>query len=303
MGSAALELDSLSKRYGDTVALDSLSFSLSRGEIFGFVGPNGAGKTTTMRIALGVLAADSGSVLWDGRPITFADRRRIGYMPEERGLYPTWGVLEQLTYLARLHGVEAAKARSDALQWLARMDLEDRATAQLQKLSQGNQQRVELVAALLHEPQVLILDEPFAGLDPVAVDTMSAVLREQASAGVAVLFSSHQLEIVESLCDRVGIVQRGRMVACGTVAELRRSAGRRYWVDAGSGATDWVTALRGVTVLRRDGSPLLVSLSDGVTEQSLLQAALQAGTVHEFAPDSPRLSELFRHVLAETAAA
>ncbi|MBV8300962.1 MAG: ATP-binding cassette domain-containing protein [Candidatus Dormibacteraeota bacterium] len=300
---AALELVALNKRYGDTVALDSLSFSLSRGEIFGFVGPNGAGKTTTMRITIGVLAADSGSVLWDGRPIAFADRRRIGYMPEERGLYPTWGVLEQLVYLARLHGVDTAQARADAMRWLARMDLEDRATVQLQKLSQGNQQRVELIAALLHAPNVLILDEPFAGLDPVAVDTMSAVLREQAAAGVAVLFSSHQLEIVESLCDRVGIVRHGRMVASGTVAELRRSAGRRYWIDIPGAAQDWTATLPGATVLRREGSRWLVSLNDGVSEESLLEHALQAGAVHEFAPDAPRLSELFRHVISEDAAA
>jgi ABC-2 type transport system ATP-binding protein len=222
-----LEIDRVSKRYARVQALQELSFEVRAGELFGFVGPNGAGKTTTMRIVLGVLAADAGEVRWGGEPITFATRRRIGYMPEERGLYPSMGVTEQLVYLAELHGMRAGDARAASARWLERLGLGDRGGEQLQKLSQGNQQRVQLAAALLFSPDVLVLDEPFSGLDPVAVDVMSDVLREQADAGISVLFSSHQLELVEQLCDRVGIIRGGRMLAAGSVEELRSGSAPR----------------------------------------------------------------------------
>jgi ABC-2 type transport system ATP-binding protein len=181
MAERVLEVERLAKRYGDVVALQELSFQVRAGELFGFVGANGAGKTTTMRIAMGVLSADAGEVRWAGAPLTFEARRRIGYMPEERGLYPKMRVLEQLVYLAELHGVANDAARQAARHWLERFDLAARAADEVQKLSHGNQQRVQLVAALVFAPEILILDEPFAGLDPVSVDVMSAVLREQAA--------------------------------------------------------------------------------------------------------------------------
>ncbi len=216
-----LEIDRVSKRYGDVVALQELSLQVRGGELFGFVGSNGAGKTTAMRILLGVLSADSGQVRWRGAPITFETRRRIGYLPEERGLYPKMRVGEQLVYLAELHGMNARAARQAAGHWIDRLGLGDRRRDEVQKLSLGNQQRVQLAAALVYDPEVLVLDEPFSGLDPVAVDLMAKVLRESADRGVPVLFSSHQLELVERLCDRVGIIAGGRMVACGTTAELQ----------------------------------------------------------------------------------
>ncbi len=216
-----LELDGLCKRYGEVLALDDLTFDIRAGEIFGFVGSNGAGKTTAMRIALGVLLADRGQVRWQGRPVTFETRRQFGYMPEERGLYPKMKVGEQLTYLARLHGLAAGQARERTRSWTERLGVVDRLDDEVEKLSLGNQQRVQLAAALVHDPAVLVLDEPFSGLDPVAVEVMSQVLRERAAAGVPVLFSSHQLDLVERICDRVGIVRAGRLVACGTVGELQ----------------------------------------------------------------------------------
>ena len=298
MPDAVLEIDGISKRYGSVIALDHMTFSLYAGELFGFVGPNGAGKTTTMRIVLGVLASDSGAVLWGGEPITFADRRRIGYMPEERGLYPTMKVTDQLVYLAELHGMSRNEARASAERWLLRLNLEGRGGDQLQKLSHGNQQRVELAAALMHSPRALILDEPFAGLDPVAVDVMSDVLREQAAAGVPVLLSSHQLELVEDLCDRVGIVRGGRMVANGTVEELRHGGAVRYWVDAPSASRDWTAMLAGTRVVRTDGSRVLLELRDGADDQAVLHAALATGPVREFRRDTPRLSELFRDIVS-----
>jgi ABC-2 type transport system ATP-binding protein len=298
-----LEIDRVSKRYGSVAALQELSFEVRAGELFGFVGPNGAGKTTTMRIVLGVLAADAGAVRWGGEPITFATRRRIGYMPEERGLYPSMGVTEQLVYLAELHGMRAGDARAASAQWLERLGLGDRGGEQLQKLSQGNQQRVQLAAALLFSPDVLVLDEPFSGLDPVAVDVMSAVLREQADAGISVLFSSHQLELVEQLCDRVGIIRGGRMLAAGSVQELRSGSAPRYWVDAPEAPAGWVEKVLGATVVRMDGSRILVELQPPAGDQSLLQAALATGPVREFRRDTPTLSELFRSVITEEPAA
>lgn len=288
------------RRYGDLVALQELSLQVAAGELFGFVGANGSGKTTTMRIVMGVLAADSGEVRWGGAPVTFETHRRFGYMPEERGLYPKMRVLEQLVYLAQLHGVEPAAAGRSAIAWLERLGLSERRNDEVQKLSRGNQQRVQLAAALVFEPELLVLDEPFAGLDPVAVDVMSEVLRDRANAGIPVIFSSHQLDIVERLCDRVGIIKAGQMVVTGTVTELRSSGPARYWVDAPMAADDWTARLSGVKLVRREGTRTLLELADGTDDQAVLRVALATGPVHEFRRDIPPLSELFRHVIAET---
>jgi ABC-2 type transport system ATP-binding protein len=294
-----LEIDAVSKRYGDVVALRDMTFDVRAGELFGFVGSNGAGKTTAMRIALGVLAADSGEVRWNGEPITFETRRRIGYMPEERGLYPKMKVLDQLVYLAELHGRSTNDAHRSAENWIARLGLRDRRGDEVQKLSLGNQQRVQLAAALVHEPDVLVLDEPFSGLDPVAVDVMSQVLREKASEGVPVVFSSHQLDLVERLCDRVGIVRNGSLVACGTVGELRSGGESTLVVDAPDASPDWADGLVGVRVLGVSGSRSVLELGDGADDQAVLKAALATGPVHEFSRQRPTLTELFRNVVTQ----
>jgi ABC-2 type transport system ATP-binding protein len=299
-----LEIVDVSKRFGEVVALDHMTFDVRAGEVFGFVGSNGAGKSTTMRIALGVLAADSGEVRWCGRPLTLDDRRRIGYMPEERGLYPRMKVAEQLEYLARLHGLSAADARRSVGRWTERLGVADRGKDEVQKLSLGNQQRVQLAAALVHDPEVLVLDEPFSGLDPLAVDVMSDVLRETCSQGVPVLFSSHQLDLVERLCDRVGIVRRGRMVACGSVDELRADGVSRLVVDAPMAPAGWAQGLPGVVrTVPEPGvagrSRTLLELAPDADDQAVLRAALATGPVHEFRRRRPSLTELFRHVVSE----
>ncbi len=219
--SVTLELRDLRKRYGETVALDGASFAVGAGEMFGFVGPNGAGKTTLMRIVLGVLAADGGEVLWQGAPIGEEERRRIGYMPEERGLYPKMRVRDHLVFVARLHGLDEERAAASADRWLDRLGLAERAEEAVEALSLGNQQRVQLGLALVHEPDLLVLDEPFSGLDPDGVDALSGALRtEIAERRVPVIFSSHQLELVERLCDRVAIIRAGRIVGSGALDEL-----------------------------------------------------------------------------------
>ena len=199
-----IEIDDIRKRFGEVQALDGCSFSVERGRMLGFLGPNGAGKTTTMRAIFGLVEPDSGAVLWDGRPVGLEERLRFGYMPEERGLYPRMPVAEQIAYFGRLHGMDAGAARTAAEEWLERLGLAERATAKLEELSHGNQQRAQLAAALVHEPELLVLDEPFSGLDPVAVQTLAELLRREAERGAAVLFSSHQLDLVEDICEDVG---------------------------------------------------------------------------------------------------
>ncbi|TDD71568.1 ATP-binding cassette domain-containing protein [Jiangella aurantiaca] len=301
-----LELDRLSRRYGDVVALDDLSFAVRPGQMYGFVGTNGAGKTTAMRIVLGVLEPHSGEVRWNEAPLNQDIRREFGYMPEERGLYPKMQVHEHLVYLARLHGVSgitATKAASDLLEALA---LSERASDRIESLSLGNQQRVQLAAALVHEPTVMVLDEPFSGLDPMGVDSMAAVLRARVDAGAAVVFSSHQLELVERLCDAVGIIRAGRLVADGTVDELRGTGAPRYRLDVGA-PPGWTASLAdavpGLSVVEDGGRTALVELPPSADDQALLDAARALGTVHQFTPVRPTLAELFRSVVAEPAGA
>ncbi|MEV6904726.1 ATP-binding cassette domain-containing protein [Amycolatopsis sp. NPDC051372] len=299
MPEPGLEIDAISKRYGTVVALEKMTFDVRPGELFGFVGSNGAGKTTTMRIALGVLSADAGEVRFAGSPITHDTRRHVGYMPEERGLYPKMKVGEQLTYLARLHGMSAADAKASTERWTERLGVASRRDDEVEKLSLGNQQRVQLAAALVHEPRILVLDEPFSGLDPVAVDVMSKVLKEKAADGVPVVFSSHQLDLVERLCDRIGIVRSGRMEAMGTVSQLRAGGAVRLLVDAPQAADGWAVNLPGVTVLGRDGSVTELELADGADDQVVLRAALATGPVREFTRKLPSLTDLFRSVVTE----
>jgi len=293
-----LEVDGLTKRYGTKLALSDLSFSVRPGEVYGFVGANGAGKTTAMRIMLGVLAADSGVVRWQGKPVTFETRRRFGYMPEERGLYPKMRVTEHLVYLARLHGLDLGTATRSADALTERLGVAERRTDAIEKLSLGNQQRVQLAAALVHDPEVLVLDEPFSGLDPVGVDALAGVLLERARRGVPVVFSSHQLDLVERLCDSVGIINAGRMVATGTVEDLRAQEGRRQLLvivrDAPAG---WAAVIPGVTVVSERRGELVLELADGVDDQEVLAAAARAGRVEHFSWRQPTLTELFREAV------
>jgi ABC-2 type transport system ATP-binding protein len=297
-----LVVDDLTKTYGATRALDSMAFHVRPGEVFGFVGANGAGKSTTMRIIAGVLAADSGSVLRGERPLDRAARRRLGVMPEERGLYPKMPVGGQLTYFGRLHGMSKGDAAKRARHWCESLDVAQHWSKEVQSLSLGNQQRVQLAAALVHDPEVLVLDEPFSGLDPVAVDVMSEVLTSQARAGVPVLFSSHQLDLVERLCDRVGVAARGRIVAQGSVEELTRTSHERL-VVVGAPVEHWVAEIGDVHVVsatRVDPSTSRTTLeAEHLDDQVVLRAALAAGPVHSLERPRTPLSDVFRDVVAD----
>ncbi len=305
MTTTGLEVDGLHKSYGTVTALDDCSFDVQPGEVFGFVGSNGAGKTTAMRIMLGVLAADSGEVRWKGRPLDSQARSRVGYMPEERGLYPKMKVGEQLVYLAQLHGLSRHEAIAAVDHWTDRLGVGARRFDSVMKLSLGNQQRVQLAAALAHNPTALVLDEPFSGLDPVAVDVMSAVLREKADEGVPVVFSSHQLDLVERICDRVGVIRAGRMEAIGAVDDLRvtdRPQWRLVFDGDLASLRAWIRTVAGAKVLPSRGQKdaLIIEAtgpSMGV-EQEILKGALARGTVREYAPVRPSLVDLFRHIVS-----
>ncbi|WP_033660450.1 ABC transporter ATP-binding protein [Salinispora pacifica] len=291
-----LRLDGVDRSFGGRRVLQNVSFDAEAGRMTGFVGGNGAGKTTTMRIILGVLAADAGQVTWRGAPLTRAVRRRFGYMPEERGLYPKMAVREQLVYLARLHGMTAPAAARNTDTLLERVGLADRGNDLLEKLSLGNQQRAQIVAALVPEPEVLVLDEPFSGLDPLAVDTVVDVLKERAAAGVPVLFSSHQLDVVERLCDDLVIISAGTIRAAGSRAQLRAThTAPRYELvvehDAG-----WLRDHPGVTLVELEGARAVFELPRGTDEQPVLHTALARGPVREFRPVVPSLAEIFREV-------
>jgi ABC-2 type transport system ATP-binding protein len=289
-----LEIDALTKRYGAVRALDGASFTARRGRLVGFLGPNGAGKTTTMRCIFGLATPDSGATRWDGAPIDADTRLRFGYMPEQRGLYPRMRVAEQLSYFGQHHGLSRSDARRKSGEWLERFGLADRAKSKLEDLSHGNQQRVQLATALVHDPELLVLDEPFSGLDPIGIATMADVLSERARAGVGVVFSSHQLDLVEEVCEDVVIISRGRVVAEGAIEELKARSGRRH-VDvevAGSGG-NWLDGTNHHTVLERDGDRVRLLVDESVDLDALLRTARAAGEVRRFSYEPPKLSELF----------
>ena len=292
-----LEVSHLTRTYGELRAVDDVSFVVPAGQMIGFVGGNGAGKTTTMRMIMGLLAPDAGAVRWQGRPISRHDRARFGYMPEERGLYAKQPILDQLIYLARWKGMTHADAHAEATVLLERFGLGERVKDKLEKLSLGNQQRVQITAAVMADPIGLILDEPFSGLDPKATDQMAGLLAERAARGVPVLFSSHQLDLIDRLCDGLVILSEGRVVAAGTKEELEaRGAVRHRLVLAGDAG--WVRDLRGLRVDDVDGGTALLEVLVPGAENELLAQALQRGRVLEFARLRPTLSEIYREVTA-----
>jgi ABC-2 type transport system ATP-binding protein len=293
-----LELIELTKRFGNTVALDGLSLCATPGRIHGFVGRNGAGKTTAMRIAVGLAAADSGRVLWNGAPVDATSRAGFGYMPEERGLYPAMTARAQVTYFGELSGLGRAAAKTEADRVLSGLGITERAGDNVDKLSLGNQQRVQLAIALVQSPELLILDEPFSGLDPVGVDVLADVLCTEVARGTGVVFSSHQLELVERLCDEVTIVDSGRVVASGTIAALRAGQGaHRYRVVLDGGWTTWADSVRGARVVSDERGEVLLELAPGTDDQVVLDAARAAGRVLTFDRVTPSLAELFREVV------
>jgi ABC-2 type transport system ATP-binding protein len=293
----SLQIDQVTKRFGSTVALDRLTFDVARGEVFGFLGANGAGKTTTMRICLGIIKPDAGEIRWENRPVGDLSRGTWGYLPEERGLYPRMGVLDQLVYFATLYGAAPDRARREALAWLTRFHIRDYADRRAEELSKGNQQKVQFIAAILHGPDVLLMDEPFTGLDPINLVLLREAFMELRDEGRTLIFSTHQMEAAEAMCESVAIVDRGRLVAGGPLRELKRASGRR-WIrialDGESPAPTWLAELRGVDVVRRDAKGAELELIAGAEPAATLSDVLTRGaTVNHFEVVEPSLEALF----------
>ena len=292
----SLLIDDLHKTFGQVVALDGLSFEVPSGEVFGFLGANGAGKTTTMRIAIGVLAANSGRVVWSGTDTRQLPRATWGYLPEERGLYPRMVVLDQLVFFASLQGVPRDIARRDALGWLRRLRVPELATRKAEELSKGNQQKIQLISAILHNPPVLLMDEPFTGLDPVNVALLREAFLELRDEGRTLIFSTHQMETVEAMCESIAIVDHGRVVVGGPLRQIKRASGRRLVrlsVD-GDHRMAWLAAVPGARILRPGIDRTEIELDDGTEPDAVLAAAIAAGArVSHFEVGEPSLEQIF----------
>lgn len=288
-----LDVVEIEKRFGDVVALDRVSLRVERGSLVGFLGPNGAGKTTTMRAVMGLIGLDAGGVRWGGAAVDDGVRRRFGYMPAERGMYPKMRVGEQIVYFARLAGLDPTAAGRAAAGWMERLGIAGRADDEVQALSSGNQQRVQLAITLVHEPELLVLDEPFSGLDPVAVETMKAVLLERVDAGAAVLFSSHQLDLVADLTDQVVIIDRGRVVLDGDVQELRGRSPIRHVTVGFADDVVWVPSVPTWVVVGASGRVVRLSVPADTPAAEVLRDADRAGTVVSFEFTPPDLSDVF----------
>jgi ABC-2 type transport system ATP-binding protein len=291
----SLVLENLTKRFGTVTALDGISFKVDRGQVFGFLGANGAGKTTTMRIVLDILRPDAGTVTWEGTPTTDVPRRTWGYLPEERGLYPRLEVLEQLVFFASLYAIPRKVAAERGRDWLARFRIPEYEKSRAEQLSKGNQQKVQLIAAILHEPDVLIMDEPFSGLDPVNVSLLKEAFGEMRKRGTTLIFSTHQMDQVEELCESVALIDRGRLVLGGPILDVKRSTGRqviRLGVEGDAGLP-WLADLEGVTVIRpgEDYTELDVR---GRDPQDVLAAAIAHGErVTQFVIADPSIEQIF----------
>lgn len=296
-----LSVRNLTRSFGTRKVVDDVSFDVGRGRLTGFVGGNGAGKTTTMRMILGVLQPDAGEVTLDGKPVGQSALHGFGYMPEERGLYHKMEIAEQLAYLARLHGIDKVTATQRADDLLERLGLIERRRDKLEALSLGNQQRVQVAAALVHDPDVLIMDEPFSGLDPLAVDEVVAVIAEHAARGVPVLFSSHQLEVVERLCDDLVIIAHGQVRAAGEREALRAQYSGSLWSMETGNDAGWVRGVPGVRVDELAGTTVLFE-ADAATADAVLKSAVERGTVTSFRPVKPTLGEIFRDIVVDAPA-
>ena len=290
-----LRIDGLRKAFGEVQALDGVSLTVHAGEVFGFLGANGAGKTTTMRIVLGFLRPDAGAVTWMQQDASSWPRRVWGYMPEERGLYPRMPVIDQLVYFASLYGMSRPKARREALGWLKRFRIADLADRKADSLSKGNQQKVQYIATILHDPDVLLMDEPFAALDPVNVAMLKSAFVEMRDRGKAILFSTHQLDQAEELCDSVAIIDHGRMVTSGSTREVKHSTGHQVIRVATSGDADgdWLLSLPHVVVTRPGHDYTELRVDAGIDPQSVLRAAQARGDVLRFEVGDPSLEEVF----------
>ncbi|AQQ52544.1 ABC transporter ATP-binding protein [Planococcus lenghuensis] len=289
----ALEVEHVTKKFGSFTAVDDLSMIVKSGQMYGFLGANGAGKTTTFRMILGLLDPTSGNISWNGRPVTYETSPEIGYLPEERGLYPKMRVSEQLIYLAQLRGMGKTAARQETRKWLERFEVAHYEQKKVEELSKGNQQKIQLIAALLHRPKLLILDEPFSGLDPVNVEMLKAAITDFQKQGATIIFSSHRMEHVEELCDEMSMLHHGKIVSSGRIRDVKRSFGKqnvRIRTDHELNSLRHITGVESFTATKEGG---IFRITDERVAQLLLAEAMKFGPIRSFAIEEPTLQEIF----------
>ncbi len=287
-----IELDGIGKNYGDFVAVENLSLAIPRGSIFGLLGPNGAGKSTTIRMLMDIIAPDRGEVRLFGRRRQRADQDRIGYLPEERGLYQKMRVHDLLLFLGELHGLRRAETRPKIDQWLERFGLVDRAKSKIEELSKGMQQKIQLIGTILHQPDILVLDEPFSGLDPINQGLFKDVLEEYRSRGRTVLFSTHIMEQAEKLCDHICLISKGRAILVGELAQIKRELSGNSYRLVSDGECDRIATVDGVQSVRDEGGAFRIFLADSAEGPEVLARLIQVVTVHEFASEEPDLETI-----------
>lgn len=294
-----LEIRHLGKQYGETKVVDDISLTVRSGEAFGLLGGNGAGKTTTIRSVLGLLEHEHGEVLWNGKSF-LSHRPSVGYLPEERGLYPKQTVSEQLIYLARLEGMKKTAAQSALKHWLERLGIAEHEHKRVEQLSKGNQQKVQIISALIHDPELVILDEPFSGLDPVNADMLASVVKEQISLGKALVFSSHQMMQVEQFCEQICILKRGRVQIDGRLSDIKRSYGRSNLILRSEADLTPFLETRGLTDIRRDAQEWTLKVNNEAQAHELMKELGQAGVpMLKFELKEPSLHEIFIEKVGE----
>lgn len=295
-----LELDNVVKIYADKTAVNRISLQVEEGEIYGLLGANGAGKTTTMRMVLGLIYPDEGTILYNGKPYNKELRRIMGYLPEERGLYPKVKVSEQISYLAQLRGMSAKDADKSLKYWLERFEVPDYYDKKIEELSKGNQQKMGFIAAVVHDPQILILDEAFSGLDPVNVELLKSTVKELRDKGTSILFSTHRMEHVEELCKNITILHSSNTVVKGNLKEIKSKYPREEVVLGTSGDVQGLEAIPGVTEVKRTEDGYSIRISQVDAAQSILNTAMSQSTIHRFEVKEPTLNQIFIKAVGES---
>jgi ABC-2 type transport system ATP-binding protein len=289
----ALQLESVTKRFGDFTAVDDLTLSVGDGTMYGFLGANGAGKTTTFRMILGLLNANEGRITWNNKPINYKTSPEIGYLPEERGLYPKMKVEEQLIFLGQLRGMNKTDAKAGLKNWLDRMEIPHYANKKVEELSKGNQQKIQVIASLLHNPKLLILDEPFSGLDPVNVELLKEAIIEFRNSGATIVFSSHRMDHVEELCEELSIIHHGKQIVSGTLREVKQSFGKQNVRIHSDNDLSKLASISGVTSVSKSIEGALYQVESEHIANKLLTAALESGPIRHFAIEEPSLQDIF----------
>ena len=288
-----LQIDNVTKRFGDFTAVDDLSLTVGEGTMYGFLGANGAGKTTTFRMILGLLNANEGQITWNGKTISYATSPEIGYLPEERGLYPKMKVEEQLVFLGQLRGMTKQNAKLALNKWLERMEISHYANKKVEELSKGNQQKIQVIASLMHEPRLLILDEPFSGLDPVNVEMLKTAILEFRNSGATIVFSSHRMDHVEELCEQLSIIHHGKQIVSGTLREVKRSFGKQNVRIHSDNDLSLLDEISGVHAVQKSVEGAVYQVESEKIAEILLAEALKSGPIRHFAIEEPSLQDIF----------